>query len=437
MHADIHPSQYYRLPWSLNDNVLSWLEPTKRCNLYCEGCYSRNDPNSDKSLEQVRADVDALVRQRKIDSMSIAGGEPLVHPRIVDIVRMVSEDFGIKPIINTNALALTPELLRQLKDAGLYGFTFHIDSTQGRPKWKGRNELELNELRLHYAKMVAEVGDMSVAFNCTITRDTLSYVPDMAEWAREHIDIVHSMVFILFRTSNTREFDYFKNGQPVPLDDLVYYDQDKNPAPIEAPEVVAEIRKRDAAFTPCAYLGGTKDPNSFKWLLTARIGSRERIYGYVGPRYMELVQTGHHMLFKRYLGYTRPSMLRHGRTMLAGFAAFDKGARTTARTYVGDLLRKPWRRAPKLHFQSILIIQPVDMLPDGRMNMCDGCPDMTVDDGELVWSCRLDERTLHGCFLTAAPKCARPEVEVKSEVKAKAKPKAAKTKKRTGQPAEA
>jgi len=107
-------------------------------------------------------------------------------------------------------------------------------------------------------------------------------------------------------------------------------------------------------------------------------------------------------------------------------------------------VRKPWRRAPRLHFQTILIIQPIDMLEDGRMNMCDGCPDMTVDDGELVWSCRLDERTLHGCFLTAAPKSARPEVAVEVEATAKAKAPAKpkrkakpKAKKRTRQPAQA
>jgi hypothetical protein len=52
------------------------------------------------------------------------------------------------------------------------------------------------------------------------------------------------------------------------------------------------------------------------------------------------------------------------------------------------------------------IIQPIDMLKDGSMNMCDGCPDITVHDGELVWSCRLEERLRHGCFLTAAPKAA-------------------------------
>ena len=66
--------------------------------------------------------------------------------------------------------------------------------------------------------------------------------------------------------------------------------------------------------------------------------------------------------------------------------------------------RKPWR-APKMHFQSIVIIQPIDMMADGEANMCDGCPDITVHVGELHWSCRLDERLRWGCNLQAAPKC--------------------------------
>ncbi len=57
---ELRPQDLYRLPWSLTDNVLSWLEPTKRCNLYCEGCYSRNDPNSDKSLDEIRQDLEPI-----------------------------------------------------------------------------------------------------------------------------------------------------------------------------------------------------------------------------------------------------------------------------------------------------------------------------------------------------------------------------------------
>ena len=75
MSRELKPTDYYRLPWSLTDNALSWLEPTKRCNLRCEGCYSRNDPNSDKTLDQIRGDLEVLAGQRRVDSISIAGGE--------------------------------------------------------------------------------------------------------------------------------------------------------------------------------------------------------------------------------------------------------------------------------------------------------------------------------------------------------------------------
>jgi hypothetical protein len=29
----------YRLPWSMNDNPIAWLEITDMCNTHCEGCY--------------------------------------------------------------------------------------------------------------------------------------------------------------------------------------------------------------------------------------------------------------------------------------------------------------------------------------------------------------------------------------------------------------
>jgi MoaA/NifB/PqqE/SkfB family radical SAM enzyme len=32
------PEKYYRLPWNLADNAITWLEPTTTCNMACEGC---------------------------------------------------------------------------------------------------------------------------------------------------------------------------------------------------------------------------------------------------------------------------------------------------------------------------------------------------------------------------------------------------------------
>ncbi len=404
----------FRLPWSLNDNVLAWLEPTKRCNLYCQGCYSRNDPKSDKTLEQVRADLDVFVANRKVDSISIAGGDPLVYPHIVETVRIIKEEYGKKPVLNTNGLALTPALLKDLKAAGLYGFTFHVDSSQVRPHWKDKSEVELNALRYELARMVADEGGLSVAFNSTIFRHTLKDVPALVQWAQDNIEIVHSMVFILYRTLRTEEFDFYAQGQKVEVEsELVYKDMDENPDPLMAQECVDVIRSADPLYEPCAYLGGTRDPKSFKWLLSGRLGTPDEIYGYVGPKYMEMVQNAHHAVAGTYLAYVEPNMLSKGRSIMAGFSAFDEGTRKAAKNYAKKALKHAFRVPPKTHFQSLLVIQPIDVMEDGEANMCDGCPDITVHEGELVWSCRLDERQQYGCFLAAAPK--RRDTELVAE----------------------
>ncbi|MHB8873312.1 MAG: radical SAM protein [Myxococcaceae bacterium] len=399
----------YRLPWTVSDNVISWLEPTAKCNLACEGCY-RDNVDSHKSLAEVRKELDVFNKFRGYDGVSIAGGDPLLHPQIVEIVRMIKSD-GHKPVLNTNGLALTEELLAQLKDAGAEGFTFHIDSKQGRPGWKGKNELELNELRLKLANMVADIGGLSCAFNSTVYEDTLKYVPELVQWAEDHIDVVNIMVFITYRAAMMEgEFDYYNQGEKVDAKPLVYtIDKAKQRMDISSRDVVAKIRERFPDFEPSAYLGGSEKPDSLKWLLTGRVGMKGKVMGYVGPKFMELMQVTKHLFTGTYLAYAPPKSLSWGRSMMA-LGAIDPGLRKTAGSWFSHLARRPLDVTKKLHYQSIMCIQPIDLLADGRQNMCDGCPDLTVHEGELVYSCRLDEKLRFGNFIQTVPKkgaCAR------------------------------
>ncbi len=409
MSAELDHRSLYRLPWNLADNAISWLEPTAACNLYCEGCYRANDPKGHKPLEEIDRDLDVFTRLRTSDGISVAGGDPLTHPQIVDIVAMIAER-GLKPILNTNGLALRKELLIELKRAGLKGLTLHIDSKQRRPHWRGKTEVELNDLRLHYAQMIAEVGDLSCAFNSTVYEDTLEAVPEIVAWGAEHIDIVHVLVFITFRAADLGgPFDYYAGGRKIDMHEVPYaYDRTMR-TDIKSTDVVAEIRKRFPDFQPCAYLNGTEQPDSFKWLLTGRLGAKGRIYGYVGPKFMELAQTTHHLRHGRYLAYGSPRTLRRGRSLLL-LSPLDRGVRGAAAAYLKAALLNPLRLARRLYFQSVMIIQPIDLLPDGRQNMCDGCPDMTVWKGRLAWSCRLEEPMRYGYFVQTVP---RAEVQTR------------------------
>ena len=142
--------------------------------------------------------------------------------------------------------------LADLKKAGVFGFTFHIDSKQGRPEWKKKNEIELNELRLHYAEMLGEAGNISCAFNSTVYEDTMKYIPEMTKWAHEHIDIVHVMVFILYRAVNNKQVDYYIGPKKIDMGEFVYNEDVPTRTDIFAPEIVELIKTEYPGFEPCA-----------------------------------------------------------------------------------------------------------------------------------------------------------------------------------------
>ncbi len=400
---DLSPRDYYRLPWSLTDNGISWLEVTDACNLACEGCY-RPHQDHHKSLDDIASELEAFKRLRKSDCMSLAGGDPLVHPQIVEIVRMV-RDGGWKPIINTNGLGLSRKLLIKLKEAGAAGFTFHIDTTQTRKDSEASTEGEHNALRTKFARMVADAGDMTCSFNQTVSIKTLDQVKDTISWAQQYPDIVHTVVFILFRSPDlTGDFDFYANGKKVSLDSNYDASAWGGEHLLQAKHVVAKIREVDPDFKPSAYLSGTVDPDTTKWLLASRMASKKRGFGYVSPRFMEYVQHGHHLFKNTWMSYTTPKYLGMGRSTIALFSMLDRGMRNIARRYFGSLASSNNTIRDKLYMQTFTIIQPIDMMEDGRANMCDGCPDMTIHNGQLYWSCRLEEVKQYGCFAHAVPK---------------------------------
>lgn len=152
-----------------------------------------------------------------------------------------------------------------------------------------------------------------------------------------------------------------------------------------------------------------------KWTIATRIANSKRGFGYVSPRFMELIQHGYYLMYKKWLSYTSPKFIGSARSSLFAFFPFDKGMRKIAWNFAKSIFRNPSTLFRKAYFQTITVIQPVDMMSDGGMNMCDGCPDITVHKGKLYWSCRLEEIKTHGTFVNAVPRqtsCQRPQAEL-------------------------
>ncbi|OHD73623.1 MAG: hypothetical protein A2177_12845 [Spirochaetes bacterium RBG_13_68_11] len=367
---------------------------TDECNFNCTGCYRRN-VNGHKTLDAIRAEVRMLKRLRNVDSISLAGGEPILHPQIREIVAAIARE-GLKSFMLSNGHGVTADLLRDLVAAGLTGIGFHVDSMQNRPGWAGRSERDMNELRQQYAEMAHGVrGLPPVGFGMTVYPQNLTQVPDVVRWAIGAHGIVGGVSFITYRAAVRKGFDYFAGSTPVdPWTGLGYLAETADEVSVRSTDVSDVIAEAFSGFAACAFLGGTQTHEARKWLDGLLLCAGKEVLGSLGSRSMEFMQVVHHLLFGTYVVYTR------GR-MSAGPLLLLSLVDPRVRSALGRFLRNPFRRVFGL---SIGIVQAPDLLPDGRVDMCESCPDMTFFDGRLVNSCRLDEHRLYGGLLSAVPR---------------------------------
>jgi len=114
---------------------------------------------------------------------------------------------------------------------------------------------------------------------------------------------------------------------------------------------------------------------------------------------IELVQTVHHQLKGTYLAYTGPGLMRNALPLLS-LGVVNRSVAKAAATWLSSPAE--WLEPPSL--QSLMVIQPCDIMPDGRQSMCDGCPDIIPYEGRLTWSCRVDELEKYGAFVSFGPK---------------------------------
>ena len=118
---------------------------------------------------------------------------------------------------------------------------------------------------------------------------------------------------------------------------------------------------------------------------------------------MELAQVGHHLFYGTYLAYL-PQM--KAAWLLFLMAPWDRAVRRALKSRLVDVLLHPARLFSRLRLQTVGIIQAPDIQPNGRADMCDSCPDMTVWNGTLINSCRMDESRLYGGLLSMAERTA-------------------------------
>lgn len=376
----------YRFPWSITDNPGGWVDVTDVCCLHCSHCYRRT-LEGHRPLQDVLSDIAACAALRNCDDMKISGGEPLIYPHLLEVVRFVAKS-GMKPFLMTSGVGLDRPLVRELARAGLVRFNFHVDSSQDRPGWEGRNEVELNELRQSYAEMVAGVKGVGCGFNVTVSRANLDAVPDVVGWAVRNIRIVNHMTLIALRGLVVGDdIALFAKGKRLPPDLIPGLAGDAGEVSLTADGIFDTLRERFPFLSPCGYLNGGAFPETNKYLVSVAIGSPRHLYGSLGARALEAIQVTAHLASGRYVSITKRTKV--GRKIFL-LAALDPVVGKAFARFLHAVFVRPWHAFEGIYIQPIAIEQPLELI-DGEANVCDDCINMMIFRDRLIPACRVEE----------------------------------------------
>ncbi len=169
---------------------------TNRCHLSCWYCFfyaKEGEPIYEPTLEEIRHILLNMRNQKPIpaNAIQITGGEPTLHPRIVEIVKMAKE-VGFDQIqLNTTGITIAndPELAVKFRHAGVSTLYMSFDGVSRRANPKNHWEIPatLDALR--------KAGLNAVLVPTVIRGINEHELGDMVNFAINNSDVVRAVNF--------------------------------------------------------------------------------------------------------------------------------------------------------------------------------------------------------------------------------------------------
>ncbi len=343
------------------------IEPNTNCNIRCRCCYAIEHPVV-KPLAQVKAEIDLACGRRALDTLSLLGGEPTLHPDLVEIVRYVKERGLVCQVLTNGVRFLQGDeaLLDALIAAGVDRFLVHVDNGQRHvhPDVDGAR---------HAVAALLESRRQLFGFSVTL------YDGEEAEVPR-----------ILRAFARYRWFD----GMLVTL--ALDFDHAFEPgAAGRGPQMstVAAAMRAELGVEPAAYVPSSLDDDEICWLmwfyfLNARTGATFALSPELNRAMKWLYRATHTHDF-----FADPLDPDHVGRALAAAGLADLALHPTHLAGLRRVLAGAHGRED-LRFQ-YAVVQQAPRLDEatGKVQICWQCPDAVVRNGRLAPVClagRLD-----------------------------------------------
>jgi hypothetical protein len=372
-----------QLPWTSETVPHAILDILRGCNIRCRDCYNLQ-PDHIKPLAEIEAQLDALMRLRKLQSVSIVGGEITLHPDLVEIVRRVRQR-GLFVELFTNGVSLNNDLLVRLKQAGTNVIFLHIEPQQRRPDLPAEATGEdLKCLRQQKASLISAHG-IEVGLTVTAYPDKPHEVEDAVAFALESPHVCYLLVTLWRDVSR----------MPAITGDLaagMFSSSETNQPAVQReirPEELCRWLEQRFRIAPFAFLGSNFNQTEPRWIsfLTATahrngqlLQQRSLRPTWVERRFLEVSRKlkGRYPFYQKQRSWqTRFHLLLNG---LAGGGIS------------GNLkfLVRATRPGVRLAAKRFLFQWPATFDESGRVIHCQCCPDAVLKGGRLVPLCISD-----------------------------------------------
>jgi MoaA/NifB/PqqE/SkfB family radical SAM enzyme len=163
------------------------------CNLRCSHCFAENlkiKGGTELSNDEWKLVIDQCADLGAI-AIGFTGGEPLVYPRLFDLIRL-ADPGRILIVVCTNGTLMTPEIARRLKAAGVDIVQMSVDSGEAAEHDAFRGKAGAFAKTMTAFREAREAG-LKVAAVPTVSHDNINTpgFRQIIEWARREDILVN------------------------------------------------------------------------------------------------------------------------------------------------------------------------------------------------------------------------------------------------------
>lgn len=162
------------------------IEITGCCNMKCKHCRAAYQPKKIISLEQANKIFDFvnLVRAENF-KLNLSGGEPFMHPKLYEILKLAKEKGIDEVVITSNASLITDEILKQISKLNFKFLCIQvsIDSIDEKSHDEFRNYHGAFKKCDDVLEKIKKYQNIYSSIRMTITKDKVNQIDDMIKYA--------------------------------------------------------------------------------------------------------------------------------------------------------------------------------------------------------------------------------------------------------------